>query len=429
MVLSASAAMLGNFSDVVCVDCPGGWVQQKTKKSACVECSEGKRAPTTIAAKLPCENCHAGKYQDSKGATECLTCEPGKFTSQDSSVPNTLCKNCFRGTSSNSTGASKCSACPAGQFQDQPQSLKCKLCGMGQYTNENRQTTCKRCGDPTSTVKDTDDPSKSYQNETGQIGCKICPGEQLASASKDECTNCYAVLNTTNSYFDSVSKTCRLCQGCSEGSFKDLCRVDSVCKPCEIGKYKSSSETKVNNQVHLGEGWNKPCQPCSPCSPGSYRGQSDPCRFTGASSGAPDSCIACMPGYYKSIEGQWDDFCSSCVKCTVGSTRVGCKGDSPGQCVLWEQPKILSISGAGVDSSGTSGNAILNIFGKYFGFVRSGKADAADVVVKYGTANSFQPILPWYVRLFRVGCDFRTTTSENQCIRGRLDCSETESKI
>ena len=109
----------------------------------------------------------------------------------------------------------------------------------------------------------------------------------------------------------------------------------------------------------------------------------------GAQSNELDKCQNCPDNTFKAGAGIYDDECDACVQCDVGATRTGCELASPGVCTGWSTPTVTSVTGTGRDGSGTPGNEILDVTGKFYGPERTGN-DAKDVVVKYGKPGTDQ---------------------------------------
>ena len=91
----------------------------------------------------------------------------------------------------------------------------------------------------------------------------------------------------------------------------------------------------------------------------------------------------CRGGTYKKTAGLFNSGCENCVPCLVGSTKVGCALANEGTCVGWSTPTVVKVTGTGQESGGTPGKEILDIYGKFYGTVRSG-SDAKDIIVRYG---------------------------------------------
>ena len=150
-----------------------------------------------------------------------------------------------------------------------------------------------------------------------------------------------------------------------------------------MGQYKATSQTTSNSVTRAGIGWDTTCESCSPCLAGTFRDSGDACRLTGSTKNGLSSCVACDVGQFKLSAGTWDAICDVCSSCDVGSERTDCGGASDGACTSWRVPTVVLVDGTGQNGGSTSGKNVLNIYGKYFGPVRSGP-DALDVVVKYG---------------------------------------------
>jgi hypothetical protein len=216
----------------------------------------------------------------------------------------------------------------------------------------------------------------------GQLTCKLCSTGEVSTSSKTGCNTC-STIKGVNSFLD-ASNTCAYCQGCSKGSYKNVCDAFSTCKPCQPGKYKDTSETDSNTDTNQGSGWDRRCVNCSPCPAGSFRDNGDLCRFSNAVEDGLSKCTPCPDNTFKTLKGNWDDKCETCASCEVGSTRDRCGGISSGVCKAWQKPVVTSVDGTGQNSGSTEGKDILNVYGKFFGHVRNNN-NANDIIVRYGT--------------------------------------------
>jgi hypothetical protein len=372
--ISCRPCAAGRFEKLqLCTDCPTGWNQITTQQTACTECPVGRFAPAskTTAA---CSPCQISKYQSETRQIACSNCNAGFYTDE---VAQVACDGCPQGYSS-SDASSSCIKCVAGKFQSKREQSACQNCLKGRYADELGLAVCKLCG--SSNDNGPNKGVKSYQDEVGQQGCKLCtnPGD-TASASRDACTTCRSNPNFgVNSYSD--ANGCQLCKGCSEGSYKIECSATGTCVDCPIGYYKNTTQALVNNQQDMGAGWDTTCTPCTPCPAGKFRDSTDACLSSGARADGIENCKNCPYGRYKISTGAVEDSCDLCSTCPVGATRISCGLESAGTCSVWNKPIITGCDGSGQSGGDTKGNEILNIYGKFFGPIRS----TDDIVVKYG---------------------------------------------
>ena len=369
------------LSEHVCKDCAAGYFQANAASEGCNMCPAGKVSPQTGGA-TDCGNCHSGKYAGDMGMSACVQCSAGYHTST-TDVPNSMCSKCDSGQFAGA-GASSCESCQRGKVQPNSGQDSCIGCTPGKFQNESGGTACKRCGfdAPYETASDYTDLDEAED-------CKQCDAlnGETPTSNRGACTTC---LNShgPSSYLD--GQVCKWCNGCVAGAARSECT--EPCEPCAVGRWKDSYESSVNNAQQRGNNWDMECKLCTPCPPGYIRAIGDPCFGAGASK--QGECRACAEGRYKFEASSYSDVCTECSSCHVGKSRSGCGGSSAGSCVAWEKPIITDLNGPGL-SGFTSGGSILNVYGKYFGPVRSG-ADAIDIVVMYGpyTALDCSVVVP-----------------------------------
>jgi hypothetical protein len=172
-----------------CSDCGvGKYMGSAGSTAACINCDDGKYAPTASSACIACEegrflggtgaacsNCAVGKKQPATGSTECINCPPGQDNDAlvqigEETFGNTACTGCAAGKFS--PGATSCSACPAGQQHIAARDT-CELCASGRQHTAAR-TSCIVC-------------AAGYYSSTdgGATACPACPiGKWLGDAER-----------------------------------------------------------------------------------------------------------------------------------------------------------------------------------------------------------------------------------------------------
>jgi hypothetical protein len=220
----------------------------------------------------------------------------------------------------------------------------------------------------------------------------------IANAGKTDCDGCAAIKGGLNVFLDPSTGQCAWCDGCPSGQSKTEC-ASSTCNSCAIGHYKATAETGINTDALKGDGWDTACTACPSCPAGNYRSGGKCLSGGGATFAEMSACVNCPGGRFKLASGLYDDVCTDCVVCDVGATRINCELANSGTCSGWATPTVTSVTGTGRASSGTAGNEILDIYGRYYGDERK-PPDASDVIVKYGKAGTDQST--WYVA---IGCD------------------------
>ena len=220
----------------------------------------------------------------------------------------------------------------------------------------------------------------------------------IANAGKTDCDGCAAIKGGPNVFLDPSTGQCAWCDGCPSGQSKTKCAF-STCNSCAIGHYKATAETGINTDALKGDGWDTACTACPSCPAGNYRSGGKCLSGGGATFDEMSACVNCPGGRFKKTPGLYDDTCSECQPCDIGSTRINCGLSNDGTCSGWATPTVTTVTGTGRASSGTLGNEILDIYGKFYGSKRGGSPEADDVIVKYG----------------KVGTDENTWYNANDC--------------
>jgi len=162
-------------SSTLCTACEIGKYQNEEEQFSCKVCDvctvgRGATNGCTSAGGTICTDCTVGKFNNVNDyATDCITCEPGKYQDEttqssckncpsgkwigsigDSPVSCTECDICpvGRGTPVKCTGSmnSQCTICTPGKFSDvNDYEHDCSICDVGKYQNQNAQSSCKEC--------------------------------------------------------------------------------------------------------------------------------------------------------------------------------------------------------------------------------------------------------------------------------------------
>ena len=251
------------------------------------------------------------------------------------------CAECPLGTERvghNSSHCGSCNNCTEGFYSDMPNG-RCKSCDP----ENNTEVVCADI-------------------DSENVGCN--------TTYKGECQRC-----KSGKYRPRAKKTCENCQSCEKnGEYREGCggEFEGTCEPCAFGKYRdaSSNETKYNE-----------CSDCLGCPPGMERRSDSGNTFACAKIilGIPENilgtrgkCTPCKKNMYKTKgkvdnatkTNNWGERCQPCSKCKAGQARIQCGLESPGTCVNWRNPIILSTMGSVV--GGTAGGSKVVIKGKHF---------------------------------------------------------------
>ena len=302
-------------------------------------------------------------YAASKGASECLTCASGSYTS-GGSLPlsgHTACTTCPSGYSCNggstrtkcpagtyaSGGASTCSKCDADNRFSAAGSSTCSTCGTGSFTagggaDGKNRATCTQCP-PGYTCVGTNAKGECAAGKysfTGSSVCTNCGADTLYSAAKSgSCSTCKVGSFTSGGGGSTWWKTRTTCTTCTAGSkcdgthtlvtcgagyfsasgaqFCTQCGSDSKyssagagnCDVCPAGRRTSGGSTSTHTS-------------CSDCT-GGYTcdgtSSEDPCPAGTFSKSKADVCTAC--GNDNTYSGATQ--ATSCLTCAPGSRTTG----------------------------------------------------------------------------------------------------------
>merc|ERR1711964_486420 len=160
-----------------------------------------------------CHGCPDGKYQDSKGKTECIECKKGQFG--DSNHDH----------GQKTTEAGHCSPCPKGQYQNQ----------TGQTNTE------------------------TYLE--GDNNCIACPKGRYG-VNTDAYTNMFQMDGGDEGAYGYAEIPKGHCHGCPDGKYQDA-KGRTECIECEAGKYGVSE--------HLHGDKTTEADHCKPCPNGRYQ--------------------------------------------------------------------------------------------------------------------------------------------------------------
>ena len=321
-----STAGRGQTAESVCISCGGGTYSiagaAKTNATVCIACRQGTYSLAGTAQTSPsvCIDCVAGKYATA-GAGQvsplaCIACSKGKY---GSAVAARACISCDQGRYSLGTGqtaASVCIACGAGRYSSagpaQSSVAVCIPCEVGTRGKPGRvaqtgASSCESCG----LIE------KGYQDESGQLTCKVCTGFGVPTgdfigcgcasscpagtftkedANGDQsCVPCPA--GTQNKHPGRVGE--RSCLKCSHGRFQEK-SGKARCDSCAAGKYGSGAAPGATSEGDA----------CTACSPGKY-------STAGTAQKSEAVCIACAPGKF-SESGEAQTSKEVCVDCAAG---------------------------------------------------------------------------------------------------------------
>jgi hypothetical protein len=356
--------------DAACSDCGAGKyleTEGATQESSCVSCpgsSSSAAASTAITNCLcnaghtgpnggTCVACATGKYKIGAGDAACNDCLSGKYLETEGATQEITCVSCPASSSSAaaSTAIANC-LCNAGHTG--PNGGTCVACAAGKYKIGVGDAACSNCG-----------TGKYLESEgaTQESSCVSCPGSSSSAAASTGITNCLCNAGHTGPNGGT-------CVACATGKYK-IGAGDAACNDCLSGKYletegatqeitcvscpASSSSAAASTAIanclcnagHTGPNGGT----CVACATGKYK--------IGAGDAA---CSNCGTGKYLDIEGATQE--SSCVSCPASSNsaaastgianclcNAGHTGPNGGTCVPCGLGKYLETEGATQESS------------------------------------------------------------------------------
>lgn len=259
-----------------------------------------------------CTQCKPGYYLDSAN-NKCIICPVAKYCSDGKTA-----QPCPKGQANNKTGQSACTKCVgasstvAGTYQPNTGQKTCLVCPNGKYANGAGQSACTTC--PTGRYctggKIIPCPAGQANNKTGQSVCVKC----VASTS--------SVTGTYSSGTGAVN-----CTACGNGKYTTGAGKTG-CSTCPAGSYCPSGK-RVYCAAGTANGSQGRSSACAACvaSTSSVRG-------TYASTTGKTSCDYCLTGYYTNKSAATG--CSNCpagyycpdskkILCPKGSYSTGGK--------------------------------------------------------------------------------------------------------
>ena len=277
----------GSYSDdgaTACLHCPPKTIShlQSSSRYDCV-CAAGFAGPDGGA----CLECLPGFYKARNGTSECVACQPGKYS--DSMAAATGCIACPRGTNSPLLSARLLDCTCNRGFKGNADGMPCERCSTGKYKVPTGSANCSVCG------RGWYNPDMAAIDATFCVAC--LPGKYgmtQAAAHSTECIQCEAGSYAANS---GTSE----CDKCEAGKHMSVTGSwdETDCKVCPTGTF-----SKAGSSV------------CEICPAGKYALVASP------------ECIDCPIDTYSSMSRS--SFCPNCTLeyCEIGKYRPRCKKGS-----------------------------------------------------------------------------------------------------
>ena len=205
-----------------CYMCPPGevcgcpWGQFGTDPDNCRDCPVGYFSKGSIE----CTACATHTYQNEEGQGSCKSCPPGRLGDV---VASEVCKDCAAGKFQMFEGSGACEECPRGRYAGKGQS-ECTACLPGTSTLQEASTGLVQCiSCPEGTMESehlcVNCNEGMYQNETGQVVCKACPGETWSSPGTIDEKDCFRIGGLVTYTFGNVEDSKK------ETPFTTLCEL------------------------------------------------------------------------------------------------------------------------------------------------------------------------------------------------------------
>ena len=340
----------------VCLDCPAGLVQQRTRSSGsvgdCVPCPSPTVQLASYYPPLPRAQlclpvppgyvanlslgaagggvdampCPGGTFRDNTSTAcaacapgawappaspACLPCPPGRYRAPGQPADVAACFLCPPGAVAPSAGATACVACPPGA-QPSNEGAACAPCPANTYTADASVLPCQPCTPPTVAPP-------------GASACGACPpgtaylsaalAARTGLAQSGVCGACPAGYYM-KAGVDDAQRATFACLACPNGLHNPLPGATSLaaCVPCYNRAYVPAAPIGANRCVLCPAGKaSTDGSRCVDCAPGNF-------------SAGGVACVPCPPGTASALGGQ-----AQCTPCPPGQlmNRTGAAGCDP----------------------------------------------------------------------------------------------------
>lgn len=263
---------------------------------------------------------------------------------------NNNCVDCAPG-SYYDRSSRECVLCDFGSYQNEFGQIECKLCpeiaGQPSVTKTKGSTTIESCKEKCAAGRffdETVDECRScghgfYQSEAGMFKCRRCPRGQTTqtkeAVSSLECSDeCESGLQLV------PGGNCKMCP---EGTFRQK-GIHAACVLCPPGKTTSQKGAVEESQCSVpiclsGTYYNISSEVCVTCPQGTYQPQSK-----------QRECVKCPSGTWTSTEGSTSE--SDCKNaCAAQGERMSCHSDA--DCIEVERNTFVCQCKVGFLGNGT----------------------------------------------------------------------------
>ena len=337
-ICKCNAGYIQNTTDLilpVCKPCKANQYQHLSGQTTCVDCPENSLSPIATESAMGCL-CNDGYFQQDSLLPECQACAAGTYKEAAFSPDNDYlpCSTCPINSHSIHTSGSltecicnagyegpdggPCTACVPGKFKSLNGSAACQSCDMHYFSDVPASTICTSCvtflnsdGAITEQIGSGTsedcicDLSQGFLQISDEFGNRTCSGCQAGTyATSNGCQNC-----TGGQYADVAGLTA--CKDCpANSSSYDYphvacqCHAGYICAPDGENQTEScpsgnciACPTNTFKDYTGGATACDACQPNSLSAPASV--SQDDCKCDlGHRQDGPDTCVACLAGYY-----------------------------------------------------------------------------------------------------------------------------------
>jgi hypothetical protein len=265
----------------VCLPCPTGKFQSKTRQYKCLVCPAGTYS-VLISRKFG-----AGKSLHVMAAnppTSCSDCPAGKATTVGK------CKSCAPGQFAGGAGTPICKKCREGTFQNKPGKENCRHCVGMSFTSVPGETSCTAC---------------------------TCPRGQFISHLKQ----CICLDCANGRFMPNKFRNHSTCENCPSGKWRDV-SIGEHCSDCEPGTLSNVAKTSCIQSCPANTYRNSQQNGCVGCPTGKflfekrttdYRSSTCVAKCPTGTFADGFSCITCSAGSFHSVSS------ASCLKCPAGA--------------------------------------------------------------------------------------------------------------
>lgn len=342
-------------------------VNSSVSGGPCGACPAGRFNDGTSTV---CQTCGRGKYQNEVGTRACKSCPYGWYTAKDTGPEGhdsfddcTPCPDGHFMDTPRFSDENNCQACPVGFGNDISTRWYCRACPAGyfSFTQDLSWTaptvaidgsTCRTC--PPGRVQPLNSRSdcnlcltSQYQDEFGQLNCKVCASGLTPSEDRTACQACLPGRFGVSGALE--------CAACAPGTYTSE-EGFSACKSCSPGQFVATVGATGCDLCAVGQSQHAAGQAaCDSCAAGRFasaEGQTacDACpQGRSQPAGGQAACLACAAGRFQASTGA-----TSCDSCTSGSLDDGVLGtyqDQEGQASCKSCPASLPFSVAPFTSS------------------------------------------------------------------------------